>query len=133
MNWYPAVSLFFVDVMLFAGYDPERILHICKGETRNLVCEAGTFIFMRDVFLGVSANYEVDAVSGAISCPMRTSGDCMEETLIYREGTTYRVFNGLDVPDEMVMCGGVAVLANFVRISYSCIDCKLFLTNGNHS
>ena len=122
-RWAVPITVLF-DVMLFAGYEDERILHICKGEARNLVCEAGTFIFIRGVSVGVSANHVVDAAGGVISCPTGTSSDCIQNSLIYHQGTTYRVFSGLDVPDEMVMCGGVSTPANFVRISYSCINSK---------
>ena len=92
--------------MLFTGYENERYIHICKLESRNLVCEAGTFLWIRSVSVGVSSNHVVDANTGAISCPITTSDDCLKPTLRYREGTTYRVFNGLNVPDEMVMWGG---------------------------
>ena len=94
------------------------------------MCEGGTFLYIRHVSVGVSANYAVDAASGDISCP---TGTCNQESLRYHEGTTYSEYNGLGVPEEMVRCGWVTILANFGRISYSCIDCKLFLENGNQS
>ena len=113
------ISLF---TSLSLGYEDKRTVLMCASETRTIVCEMGKFIWIRQSRIGVSLSYTQDMTTGVESCPINI--DCQEPYGAAYQGTTFRSFRGLSVPDVTLTCMDNEQQANYLYIEYSCITGK---------
>ena len=90
-----------------------------------MLCDVGSFIWVKYVEIGVSENYANDG-KNAITCPRDKGADCNQYTNlknIYHSIGSVRIYN-IEVPDKTVPCNGTESPINFIHITFSCIEGK---------
>ena len=111
--------------MTFAGCENERFLHICKNDAGAMLCDVGSFIWVKFVEVGISRNYTNDE-KGDITCPRNQRTDCSRHAPLedFYDNRGSRWIHKIGVPDKTVPCNGGTRPTNFIHITFSCIEGK---------
>ena len=90
------------------------------------MCDPGSFVWIKFIEIGVSGNYANDG-NGGITCPREDRIDCNKytEPEKYYWVISFRRAYEITVPDETVVCNGEETPANYMHITFACIERKL--------
>ena len=88
-----------------------------------MLCDPGSFIWIKQVEIGVSEHYTDDG-NGVFTCPKDEMGGCMKSNQLEANYVSigYKRFGKITVDSDTVMCNGEETDANFMFITFCCIE-----------
>ena len=107
----------------FTGNENERFLHVCKHDMGAMLCGPESFIWIKFIEIGVSEKYSSDR-NGAVSCPRYERASCNEMVALENiyDDIGFQMRYQVVVPNKTVTCNGEEVLANYIHITFCCIE-----------